>query len=127
MSLTRPSKQLRTLRTKLDKAINGSPLQDPFAVLPRELVALILNYLDLKDLLDVPFPCILDTPERYSDSVPLEQETSAGIQIMATSLYLICESMVPPGSFHSAKKGCAYRNPGISATVPLCTDPRNPY
>lgn len=64
-SLTCPPKQLRALRTKLDKAINGPPAQDPFMALPRELVAQILQYLDLKDLLYAPFPCVLGVLETF--------------------------------------------------------------
>ena len=69
--LTCPSKQIRALRAKLDKAINGTPPQDPFTVFPRELVAQILQYLDLKDLLYTPFPCMLGVYKRYSDHISL--------------------------------------------------------
>lgn len=46
-------KQIQTLRAKLDKAINGEKLVDPFMVLPVELISEVLCYLNLRTLLFV--------------------------------------------------------------------------
>ena len=58
ISVTNPSnsylkKQIRTLRAKLDKVVNGERLIDPFTKLPAELISEILDYLDLRTLLFV--------------------------------------------------------------------------